>query len=175
MSLEGFESLMKKLNRLSNSKAAVKKGVELATKKVQGDAKELAPVNDGQLRNTIYIKVEEKENEIVGTVYSNVPQAVYTEFGTGPVGRDAPKDLPPEIAEQLQYKNDMWWIHESQIDPDIAEKYHFIRIEINDGIFYGTYGQEPQPWLYPALKQNQESIKETIASSIRMEIKKKDD
>lgn len=175
MSLEGFESLMKKLDRLSNPKEAVKKGMGLAVKKVQGDAKDLAAVNTGQLHNSIYENVEEKSKEVVGKVFSNVPQAVYTEFGTGPKGMAAPKDLPPEIASKLHYRNDMWWIHESQINPATAEEYHFIKYETDEGIFYGTYGQEPQPFMYPALKQNQETIKKYIADSIRLDIKKKGD
>lgn len=174
MSLEGFESLMKKLDRLSNPKKAVKRGMQASTKKVQGDAKDLAAVNEGQLQNAIYENVEETDSEIIGSVYSNLPQAVYTEFGSGPKGMAAPKDLPPEIEGKLQYRNDMWWIHESQIDASVAEKYHFIKIETDEGVFYGTYGQEPQPFMYPALKQNQETIKKYLADVIRLEIKKSD-
>lgn len=173
MSLQGFESLIKKLDRIADPKGALVKGMKLATKKVQGDAKDLAAVNEGQLQNSIYDNVEEKPKEVTGSVFSNVPQAVYTEFGTGPKGMAAPKDLPSEIAGKLHYKNDMWWIHESQIDRATAEKYHFIRIETDEGVFYGTYGQEPQPFMYPALKQNQESIKKYLADSIKLEIKKK--
>lgn len=175
MSLEGFESLMKKLDRIADPKGATKRGMDLAVKKVQGDAKDLAPVDQGQLRNSIYTKVEEKGNEIIGTIGTNLKQGVFVEFGTGPKGMAAPKDLPPEIASQLQYRNDMWWIHESQIDPRVAEKYHFIKFETDEGVFYGTYGQEPQPFMYPALKQNQEIIKKYLADEIRLDIKKKGD
>lgn len=173
MSLEGFESLMKKLSKLENSKEVLKKGMGLAVKKVQSDAKDLAPVDQSQLRNSIYTKVEEKDNEVTGIVYTNVEHAPYVEFGTGPKGMAASKDLPPEIESQLVYKNDMWWIHESQIDPRIAEKYKFIKIETEQGVFYGTHGQEPQPFMYPALKQNQEVILKYLADEIRLEIKKK--
>lgn len=173
MSLEGFESLMKKLSKLENSKEVLKKGMGLAVKKVQGDAKDLAPVDQGQLRNSIYTKVEEKDDEVTGIVYTNVEYAPYVEFGTGPKGMAAPKDLPPEIESQLVYRNDMWWIHESQIDKRVAEKYKFIKIETEQGIFYGTYGQKPQPFMYPALKQNQEVILKYLADEIKLEIKKK--
>lgn len=175
MSLEGFEELMKKLKKLGNSKEVVKKGMGLAVKKVQGDAKDLAPVDQGQLKNSIYTKVEEKDKEVTGIVYTNVEHAPYVEFGTGPKGMAAPKDLPQEIANQLVYKNGMWWIHESQIDPNVAEKYKFIRFETEQGVFYGTHGQEPQPFMYPALKQNQDTILKYIADEIKLEIKKKGD
>lgn len=173
MTIEGLDSLLKKLNNLStNANEVVKKGVENATKKVQGDAKDLAPVNYGQLRNGIVTDVKEEGGEVIGEVSATAEHSAYVEFGTGPVGRDSPKDLPPGI--EPQYREGMWWIHESQIDPAIAERYHFIKIETKDGVFYGTYGQAAQPFLYPAMKQNEEYIKESIAASVRMEIKKGD-
>lgn len=173
MGIEGLDSLINKLNRLANSREVLKKSMETVVKKVQGDAKELAPVDQGQLRNTIYTKVEENSKEITGIVYTPTKYAAYVEFGTGPVGRDSPKDLPQGV--DIQYRNDMWWIHESQIDPATAAKYHFIRIETEKGVFYGTRGQAPQPFMYPALKQNKETILEMMAADIRMEFKKKGD
>ncbi|MDD3840762.1 MAG: HK97 gp10 family phage protein [Clostridia bacterium] len=171
MSVQGLDSLLKKLNNLGgNTNAAVKKGVAKATKKVQGDAKDLAPVNYGELRQKIEEEVKEEGNEVIGEVAATAGHSAYIEFGTGPVGRVSPKDLPPGV--EPQYREGMWWIHESQIDPATAEQYHFIRIETEEGIFYGTYGQPAQPYLYPAMKQNEEYIKETIAASVRMEIKK---
>lgn len=171
MSIEGLDSLLKKLNNLGdNINETVKKGVEKATKKVQGDAKNLAPVNDGQLRNGIVAEVKEEGNEVIGKVAATAEHSSYVEFGTGPVGRASPKDLPPGV--KPQYREGMWWIHESQIDPDVAEKYHFIKIETEQGVFYGTYGQRPHPYMYPAMKQNEEYIKEAIKGEVRMEIKK---
>lgn len=173
MTIEGLDGLLKKLNNLStNANEVVKKGVANATKKVQGDAKDLAPVNYGQLRNGIVTDVKEEVGEVIGEISATAEHSAYVEFGTGPVGRASPKDLPPGI--EPQYREGMWWIHESQIDPAIAEQYHFIKIETKDGVFYGTYGQAAQPYLYPAMKQNEEYIKESIAASVRMEIKKGD-
>lgn len=175
MTVQGLDSLLKKFNNLgSNSNQTVKRGVAQGTKKVQGDAKDLASVNYGELRQKIEEEVREEGNEIIGEVAAKAGHSAYVEFGTGPVGRASPKDLPPDIAGQIQYKEGGWWIHESQIDPDIAEKYGFIRIETEDGVFYGTYGQPAQPFMYPAMKQNEDYIKETIAASIRMEIRKGD-
>lgn len=176
MTIEGLDSLLDKLSKLENSKEAIKKGVGKAAKKVQGDAKDLAPVGTtGQLRDSIFTRVEEKDGEIAGIVYSNLPHAVYTEFGTGPVGEESPKDLPPEIASEIKYTQDMWWIHETQIDPELARSYGFIEIDTPNGIFFGTYGRKPAPYMYPALKQNQEMIKEILKASLKMETIIKDD
>lgn len=171
MSIQGLDSLLKKLDRLGgNANKAVARGVAKATKKVQGDAKDLAPVNYGELRDKIVSEIKQEGDTIIGIAKSTAGHNMYVEFGTGPVGRASPKDLPPGV--DIQYREDMWWIHESQIDPAIVEKYGFIKIETEQGVFYGTYGQPAQPYLYPAMKQNEEYIKEAIKSEVKMEIKK---
>ncbi|WFA10334.1 HK97-gp10 family putative phage morphogenesis protein [Tissierella sp. Yu-01] len=143
MSLEGFDILIKKLDRIGkDSPKAVAKAVKEATKKVQGDAKDLAPVDKGQLRNSIQGTVQEKDGEIVGIVSTNLEYAPYVEFGTGQRGEGSPS--PPKYGGDLSYRED--WS-----------------------------GMAAQPYMYPALRQNEEYIKETIAASIKMEIQKKGD
>lgn len=140
MSIQGFDSLISKLNSLgSNATKAVAKGVELAAKKVQGDAKDLTPVDTGQLRNSINTSVEEKDNMIIGKVFTNVEQAAYVEFGTGQRGK----------ASNIESKKEM----------DISYREDWA-------------GMAAQPYMYPAIKQNQEYIKDTIKGAIQMEIKK---
>lgn len=168
--INGLDKLLKKLDALGgNSKKALKTGILQASKKVQGDAKELCISDNGQLRNSIDASVEEKGGDVVGKVSTNVEYAPYVEFGTGPVGRASPKDIPPGV--DIQYRVDGWWIHESQIDAKIADKYHFFRIETPQGVFYKTEGQPAQPFLYPSFKQNEETIKEIIADQLKKEIK----
>lgn len=171
--MQGLDRLLKKLDSLGgNSHQALKTGVYKAAKLVQGDAKDLCAVSDGELRNSIGAKVYEQEEKIIGAVFTNKEHAPYVEFGTGPAGRGSPKDLPPKIAGQIQYRQDAWWIHESQIDAETAEKYHFFRIETPEGVFYKTDGQPAQPFLYPALKQNEAAVKAVIKEHIQKEIKK---
>ncbi|AEE91205.1 Phage protein, HK97 gp10 family [Tepidanaerobacter acetatoxydans Re1] len=170
-SVQGIDRLLKKLNSLGGDvNKAVKRGVTEATRKIQRDAKDFAPFNYGQLKDGIVTEIIEEEDKIVGIVKSTAGHNQYVEFGTGPVGRASPKDLPPGI--NPKYVEGMWWIHESQIDPDVAEKYGFIKIETEQGVFYGTYGQRPHPYMYPAMKQNEKYVKETIKGEVRMEIKK---
>lgn len=143
MSVQGLDSLLKKLNNLSESaNEAVKKGVIKATKKVQGDAKDLAPVreiNGGRLRNSIQGTVYEKDNEIIGIVSTNVEYAAYVEFGTGQRGEASDIDSKKEM--DISYKED--WA-----------------------------GMAAQPYMYPAMKQNEEYIKDALKGAIRMEIRK---
>ncbi len=141
MSIEGFDSLMRKLDSLGgNATKAVAKGVGLAAKKVQDDAKDLAPVGDtGQLRNSINTSIEEKDNMIVGKVFTNNDHATYVEFGTGQRGKSS--DIESKKEMNISYKED--WT-----------------------------GMAAQPYMYPAMKQNEEYIKDTIKGAIQMEIKK---
>lgn len=142
MSVEGLDSLLKKLNSLGkNSAKVVAQAVGEATKKVQGDAKDLAPVDLGQLRNSIQGTVQEKDGEIIGIVSTNVEYAAYVEFGTGQRGMASEIESKTEI--DISYKED--WS-----------------------------GMAAQPYMYPAMKQNEEYIKDTIKAAISMEIKKGD-
>lgn len=107
MSIKGMDSLLRKINSLDgNSQQMLKTAVLQATKKVQGDAKDLAPVDTGRLRNSIQATVEEKDGEIIGKVSTNVEYATYIEFGTGKRGEESPS--PPKSPEGLNYRED--WI-----------------------------------------------------------------
>lgn len=81
--IEGLDSLLKRLDTLDGSlKHAMRKGREKLTKQVQAQAKQLAPVDTGQLKNSIEA-VNGSEESIVGT---NAEHAIFNEFGTGRLG-----------------------------------------------------------------------------------------
>ncbi|REK69340.1 HK97-gp10 family putative phage morphogenesis protein [Paenibacillus paeoniae] len=173
-SMQGLDKLMRKLDQLGgNTGNALKVGIAQATKEVQRKAKLLAPSNDGYLRTSIHADVEVKGELIIGRVFTNLEYAPYVEFGTGPVGESSDKgDMPAEVLNQLAYKQNGWWIHESQIDSDVAEKYHFYKIETNQGIFYYTEGQPAQPFLHPALVESEKRIGTIVRAALRKEIEK---
>lgn len=75
------------------------------------------------------------EKELVGYVGSNVEYAIYVEFGTG------------EFAENGQGRKG-GWVYQ---DPS--------------GEWFFTWGQEPQPYLRPAFRQNKGRI-EALAKEI---------
>lgn len=75
------------------------------------------------------------EDELVGYVGTNVEYAVYVEFGTG------------EFAENGQGRKGGWMYQ----DPS--------------GEWFFTWGQEPQPYLRPAFRQNKGRI-EALAKEI---------
>jgi HK97 gp10 family phage protein len=61
----------------------VKDEVNASALNIQSGAKRLAPVNMGQLRNSIYLKEQKVDKGFVFTVGSNASYAPYVEFGTG--------------------------------------------------------------------------------------------
>ncbi len=173
-SIQGFDKLVAKLSALGgNVEKAVKIGVHQGVKLVQGEAKGLAPVNDGQLRNSIFAEVEAKDGRIEGRVFTNVEHAAYVEFGTGPIGMSSDKKgIPAKVLNRLHYKQNGWWIHESQIDAKDAEKYHFFRMETDNGVYYYTEGQPAQPYLYPALARSEQRVKTMVRKKLQEEIQR---
>lgn len=141
--MKGLDSLMRKLDALGgNSQKALRIGVLQATKKVQGDAKELAPVaavDGGTLRNSIQASIEEKGGKVIGKVSTNVHYAPYVEFGTGQRGESSPS--PPKYDGELSYRQD--WA-----------------------------GMPAQPYMYPAAKQNEHIVPKIVAQHLRNEIRK---
>jgi HK97 gp10 family phage protein len=105
--MKGLDALIRKLDALGGSSdAAVRLGILQATKKVQGDAKLLAPVDTGDLRKKIFSRMEVENGEPVGIVYTNVEYAPYVEFGTGQRGEASPS--PPKWDGSLSYRYD--WV-----------------------------------------------------------------
>ena len=121
----------------------------------------LAPVrasgDGGTLRSSIQTRTyKEDDGTYVGEVYTRCQYATYVEFGTGPKGASNHNGISPEVSPS--YTLSPWWIHESQLDIGVAEMYHWHYIDTPDGRFYICYGQAAQPFMYPALKDNEKTV-----------------
>ena len=164
--LLGADRLIAKCRRLASKKTGediVLRAVHNATKKVvQADAKRLAPGNNGELRNSIKTRVKMDGDKVIGEVYTNLHYAPYVEFGTGPKGQASHSGISPEVS--VSYRSSPWYVHEDQID---IGPYHFQKI----GEFYKMYGQPAQPYLYPALRDNQERVSKNISNYVRRKIR----
>lgn len=159
----GATELNKRLRKMS--KMNLKKGVGEAISFVQAAAKLNCPVDDGELRQSIYTSVEESGTTVTGTCFTLKKHGPFVEFGTGPKGQADHEGISPDVA--VAYTQSPWWIHESQIDRSTAEKYHFLAIETKDGTFYRCAGQAAQPFMYPALKDNEDEIVNIVARAVR--------
>lgn len=64
-------------------KEATRKGLERGAKKIQKNAKYLAPVDTGQLRNSIKTKSQITAEGVEAQVFTNCEHAPYAEFRYG--------------------------------------------------------------------------------------------
>lgn len=131
-----IDSIILKLNNLAN--VSVDEALEKVCLIVENSAKTKAPVDSGNLRNSITHEVIGNEG-IVGT---NVEYAPYVEFGTGLFSSqgDGRKDVP--------------WRYQSA-----------------DGTWHTTSGQNPQPYLQPALLENKKNIEKIFKDTLKEALK----
>ena len=103
---------------------------------VEGAAKDKAPKDTGALRRSITSKVELTGNSIEGIVFTPLEYAQYQEYGTGLFAENGNGRQTPWV-----YKDD-------------KGKYHY------------THGQHPQPFMRPALKENEQNINKKLKEGI---------
>lgn len=163
--LIGADSLIAKCRKLYGAKSneIVGQAVLHAAKTVvQADAKLRAPANEGELRNSIRVRLKVNGNKISGEVFTNLDHAAYVELGTGPKGQASHAGISPDV--NVSYRSSPWYVHEDQID---VGPYHFQKM----GEFYKMYGQAAQPYLYPALKENHDRISNNISKYVSRKIR----
>lgn len=167
--ISGVEQICRQLDTAVDMRLT-ERAVKEACSYVQSAAKLKAHVNSGELREKILTDVHTKGHEVHGEVYTNVPQGIYQEFGTGPKGEANHANISPNAAPV--YVQEPWWVHESQVNRADAERYHWFSIETEDGIFYQINGQAADPFLYPALKDNEKEVVEIISKRIKEELRR---
>ncbi|HEM6438273.1 HK97 gp10 family phage protein [Streptococcus suis] len=161
--LIGADQLISKLRRLSSQRQTeiMAKAIHNAAKNVvQADAKLRAPVNDDDLRTGIKVRMSKSGNPRAEVV-STSDHGAYVEFGTGPKGAANHAGISPEVS--VSYRSTPWYVHESQID---VGPYRFQKI----GEFYKMFGQVAQPYLYPALKDNEERVTKNINRYVKRKL-----
>ena len=168
--IEGHKELGRKFATLEQiADQQMERIVKNQLKHVQAAAKLLCPVSQGELRNSIRSSVQRVDDRVVGTVYTNKAYAPYVEFGTGPKGEADHAGISPAVSPA--YSQSPWWIHESQIDKETA-RYHWFYLDTPNGRFYQCTGQPAQPFMYPALKDNEERIVRNMQNHIARELRK---
>lgn len=142
---DNLDKLLNTLKNIENIKPQMEKAVRQQTLFVQGNAKELCPAKTGILRMSIRtgMAIKDQGSTIEGIVYTNLDYAPYVEFGTGPVGAQNHEGISPDI--DPVYSQTGWTYYDS-----VNER--FVR----------TKGQPAQPFMYPALKNNEKKIKRNL-------------
>ncbi len=150
VTIKNTDRLIKKLDKLGNLNVeeTMKKAVSL----VEAQAKLLAPSETGALKNSIHMSVEKNNKSTKGRVYTSLEYAPYVEFGTGIKGSGS---YPYKVKGlNLSYRNTPW-----VYTPDGGET------------FYVTRGQKAQPFMYPALKNNERRIKQMFKDSLKENVR----
>ena len=166
-----LSEVLKKLDTLdAKVQQDVKDEVNASALNIQSGAKKLAPVNFGQLRNSIYLKEQNVEKGYVFTVGASASYAPYVEFGTG--GKvSIPKGFE-ELAGSFKGRKggkfkDMvdaltLWVKAKGIgggkDKSIA---YAIAISIL------RKGMRPQPFLIPAFEAEKPKMIKNILNAIK--------
>lgn len=119
---------------------ATLKGILEACLLVEGQAKLLAPVKYGHLRDSISHKTKSEDGELVGEVGTHLMYGIYVEYGTG------------EFATNGQGRKG-GWVYETP-----------------SGEVVFTMGQKPQPFLRPAFTLNKENIITIIGKMLELKI-----
>ena len=152
VSIKGVDTLTKRFNKIANME--LRGTMNEALKLVHGQAKALAPVSEGggDLAGSIHMEVKNTPNEMQGRVYTNKEYAAYVEFGTGIKGNGT---YPYEVEGlTLTYKDKGW----AYFDEDKGEWIY-------------TKGQKAQPYMYPALKNHEKTIKRMFKDGVHTKLK----
>ena len=162
MSVNGFDEVEKALQEVSelDTRQAVGEAIQF----VRSAAVENCHADTGELRQSIFAETTEEENSVTGICWTDKAYAPYIEFGTGPKGQEKHAGISPEVTPV--YTQQPWWIHESQIDRRVAEKYRWPYMDTPDGRFYRCSGNPAYPFLYPAMKDNEEQILKVLGGSL---------
>lgn len=167
----GKKEVLQKLEKLSQMD--IYDATEEAIQFVRSQAISNAPVDSGELQQSIYAETEKTEYGARGECFSNKKYAPYVELGTGPAGQKSHSGTSPNVS--VAYTQRPWWIHEgpgeNEVDRATAEKYRWFYIDTPQGRFYQCSGQPAQPFMYPALANHTDEIEEIYVKKIREEMK----
>lgn len=168
--IKGMDRLLERLEGYEN--IDLTGTIRKATEYVRGCAMENCPADTGQLKGSIHAmyRNDRHSGEYMGMVYTDLPYAKYVEFGTGPKGQESHAGISPNVP--VAYNQKPWWIHESQLDAHTIERYKWFSIDTPEGKFYLCSGQAAQPFMYPALKDNEESVFDMIREDIQEQLRR---
>ena len=171
--IKGMSETLGKFDKYSKTvQAEIKDEVGASALKIYSDAKKLAPVNLGTLRNTIFIEsVSPAPNKFMFTIGAKARYAPYIEFGTGgkvsiPAGYES-------YASQFKTKTGgtfkemvkalMEWVEKKGIGSGKNSKSvaYIIALSIL------RKGLRPQPFLIPAFEQERPKLKSRILNIIK--------
>lgn len=114
------------------------RGMTMVLEFIKSAIKTNAPVDLGFLRDSIDYQIKKEGARVVGIIGSPLQYAIYVEFGTG------------EFAENSAGRKG-GWVYQ---DPS--------------GEWYFTWGQEPNPFMRDAFRDNKQQIAEILGEEFKV-------
>ena len=160
---EGLDKLIDKIEDIGDIHEMTQ-AMQEACKLVEGAAIDKAPKDTGELRRSITNRVEVIGNEVSGIVFTPLEYAPYIEYGTG------------MYAENGGTSGYWVYVGDKDYDPNrkksgkrytLQEAKQIVAIMRSKGLkAYYTNGMHPQPFMRPALKENEQNIKKKLKEGI---------
>lgn len=145
--------------------------VEEITGVAQSNLQSSVKYGSGEGANSVKNEVViDSRGKVVGRVFSDKQELLFREFGTGSVGEESPKDLPPGVTPV--YSQERWFIPVQMVAIDLEAVYGIPRITIKGQDFFMTRGQPARPWLYPSVKQVQETASDVLKEHVQKGLRK---
>jgi HK97 gp10 family phage protein len=173
LDIKGMSEAMAKFDKYKKIvQSEIKDEVAASALKIQSDAKKLAPVNLGMLRNSIYLKSNiSSPNSFMFTIGASKKYAPYVEFGTG--GKVSIPKGYENYAATFKTKSggkfkDMVlalteWVQKKGIASGKQSKSAAYMIALS----ILRKGLRPQPFLIPAFEQEKPKLKARILNIIK--------
>ena len=138
-----------------------KKVTEFKALEIEAEAKRLAPVDMGELRQNIVAVADRKRKGLKWSIIAFANYAAYVEFGTGKkvTVPDEFKDMAAEFkgkgggSFEEGLKRIKAWCKRKGIDEDAAYPIFMSLLNV---------GMEPHPFLYPAFKKGEQTYKKDL-------------
>lgn len=167
--IKNFDSLMSSIEHLSQpqQEEAIFKGMESITRAAQRVARELTPVDSGELRRSIKPEVKADATGVTGYLNANSEHAAYLEFGTGPIGAFSDGNGSDVMVTYSLGP----WKHVSRKGKVFYTDYWVYYDKVRKK-FYATRGQMPQPFMYPASQVSKHDMSVILIKSFRKFINK---
>ena len=158
MEIRGLDELFAKLDHIPGAfETAATDGVNKTLQAITADAKANAPVDTGQLRDSIEPygeahKAKSDGSTVSGAAGTNVEHGPYVELGTGPVGESTA--VNGKYSGPVSYTQKGWTYYDEKLQR-----------------FVHTRGQPAQPYLYPAYEAHEGELPQNIKDAAEKRLK----
>ena len=152
---------------VNGQETAIEQAEAYAVQELQSSIK----YSTGELARSFKHEVKVDGDEIVGRWWNSSMIAIFREFGTGKVGEQSSKQLPPNVA--IVYRQTPWYIPAEEVEIDLTKIYGIPKVKIKGKYFYRTNGQPARQFMTPAANRIAKEAPEIIKKSVDQELRDK--